>query len=369
MTEMYPPPTGPVLNADECRALDDEFFATDPTSYFRSRIDALLDWVDQANSDHQEISAERRRFQDILGPAASARYPTTAEQRRLHVAIDAVQLRHHAAEALLRLIHARLRCRKSTQPCSLWMALIQTPTQLHNLVEELRPQVESEDFGPILAGQIMPVPNGTQLNQDAVAAVQHAMRWVVRASEIVSTGHIDLNAANNKIKHGITARPEGRMRITFTTETPDQNGNVPLSALTGESALDVFDTVVLEYITRPPKPKGHEQHGFERSLLRVDVPVVVAETWMLALLHGAVFHTCAYRHHGERVVPQMAEHPGLATGPTPEQILGKHVVGMRFPVTTTPGGQIPRPAGILLSEGTFLTLTFGPGRQGVVVDG
>jgi hypothetical protein len=42
---------------------------------------------------------------------------------------------------------------------------------------------------------------------------------------------------------------------------------------------------------------------------------------------------------------------------------------MRFPVTTTPGGQIPRPAGILLSEGTFLTLTFGPGRQGVVVDG
>jgi hypothetical protein len=109
---MYPPPTGPVLNADECRALDDEFFITDPTSYFRSRIDALLNWVDQANSDHQEISAERRRFQDILGPAASVRYPTTAEQRRLHIAVDAVQLRHHAAEALLRLIHARLTCRK-----------------------------------------------------------------------------------------------------------------------------------------------------------------------------------------------------------------------------------------------------------------
>jgi hypothetical protein len=132
-----------------------EFFTTDPTSYFRSRIDALLDWVDQANSDHKEISAELRRFQDILGPAASARYPTTAEQRRLHVAVDAVQLRHDAAEALLRLIHARLGCRKSTQPHRLWMALIQTPTQLHNLVEELRAQVESEDFGPILAGQII----------------------------------------------------------------------------------------------------------------------------------------------------------------------------------------------------------------------
>lgn len=366
---MYAPAKGPELNADECRALDDDFFTSDPTSYFRSKIDALLNWVDQEGSDNQEISADRRRFQEILGAAASARHPTTAEQRRLHVAVDAIQLRHHAAEALLRLIHARLTCRASSQPCSLWMSLIQTPTQLHILVEKLRPHVESEDFFSILASQIMPVPNGTKLDHDAVAAVQHALRWIARASEIVSTGHIDLNAANNKIKHGITARPEDQLRVTMTTEAPDQDGNIPLSALTSQSAMDIFDTTVLEYITRPPSQKGQERYGFERSLLRVDVPVVLAETWMLALLHGAVFHTCAYRHHGEQVTPTMAEHPGLATGPSPEQVLGEHVVGMRFPVTTTSGGHVPRPAGLLLSDGTFVTLTFGAGREGIIVEG
>jgi hypothetical protein len=365
---VYPNPTDPELSADDCRALDDEFFTGDPTSYFRSKIDALLDWSQQSIPGEQQPT-KRRRFQDVLGQVASSRYPTTLEQRRLQVAVDAIQLRHQGAEALLRLIYARLTCRASAKPCSLWMALIQTPTQLHVLVEELRPHLESEDFFAILAGMIIPVPKGTKLDHDMQTAVQNALHWVARAAEIVSTGNIDLNAANNKIKHGVTARPEDKLRLTLTTQPPDEDGNVPLSALTSESALDIFDTVVLEYISRPPKQKGEELCGFERTLLRADSPVVLAEAWMLAVIHGAVFHTCAYRHHGERTVPEIAEHPGLAMGPTPQRILGRHVVGMRFPMTTSPSGQVHRPAGMLLGDGTFLTLSFGPRTRGIVIGG
>jgi len=367
---VYSAPTGPELDAEGGRSLDDHFLTSDPTGYFRSKIDSLLDWSEPSRPDDQGGSgAGRRRFEEALGLASSSRYPTDLEQRRLQVAVDAIQLRHQAAEALLRLIHARLTCRASTQPCSLWITLVRTPPQLHTLVKELHHRADSEDFASIMAGLIIPAPNGTKLDQDLLAAVQNAFLWVARAAEIVSTGHIDLNAANNKIKHGVTARPEDRLRVTLTTEGPDEDGNVPLSALTGGSAVDIFNTIVLEYISRPPKQSGQEQHGFERTLLRTDAPIVLAEAWMLALLHGAVFHTCAYRHHGERVVPEMADHPGLAIGPTPQQLLGQHAVGMRFPVTTSPSGQVPRPTGVLLGDGTFLTLSIGAGRQSLVVDG
>lgn len=115
--------------------------------------------------------------------------------------------------------------------------------------------------------------------------------------------------------------------------------------MTGDSAFDVFDTIVLEYISKPPKPHGSEPLGFERTLLRVDAPAVLAEAWMLALLHGAIFHTCAYRHNGDKPLPTVAEHPGLALGPQPQRILGRYVVGLRFPVTTSASGRVHRSPG------------------------
>lgn len=366
---MYPDPAGSELTGDECRALDDHYLTSDPTSYFRSRIDSLLDWVDQPTPAGAAPSEVRRRFEGLVGPVASSRFPTSNDQRQAQVAIDAIQLRHATAEALLRLLHAKVTCRSAVQPASLWMALIQTPAQLHKLVEELRPHVESADFFPVLAGMLIPAPLGTKLDETSGGAVNTALEWIARASEIVSTGHIDLNAANNKIKHGVTARLEDKMRLTMTLEPFPDDGRVPLSALTGKTALTIFDTTVVEYISRPPKTDGKEPHGFERTLLRVDAPSVLAEAWMLALVHGGIFYTSAYRHRHEGWEPSDTQHPGLAVGPSPEQVMGRNVVGMRFPVTKSPSGESHRPAGILFGDGTFRTLTFGPGRRGIVTDG
>jgi len=68
------------------------------------------------------------------------------------------------------------------------MALIRTPRQLHTLAEKLRTHVESEDFMTIMAGLLIPEPDGTKLDKTGLAAVQSALRWVARAAEIVSTG-------------------------------------------------------------------------------------------------------------------------------------------------------------------------------------
>lgn len=368
-SSLYRTPAGPDLNPDECRELDDGYLLSDPTGYFRAKLESLLDEADSAGTPTVAEGSLRARFQQISGEAAHSRSPVTAEQRNIQVAVDAIQFRHQVAEALLRLIEARLTQRDGPPPQSLWMNLIKSPTRLHDLLEKLRPHVESEEFGPIAAGLLIPAPAGTTLDEDMRKAVSTAWDWVVRAIEIVMTGHVDLNAANNKIKHGVTARPEDRLRLTIATKPPNEDGSMPLSHLTGPSSFDVFDTIVLEYISRPPKLKGQEPHGYERTLLRADAPVLLAEAWMLAIIHGAVFHTSAYRHFGEKTVEGMAPHPGLLIGPTPQRILGQHVVGMRFPVTTSPQGKIHRPPGMLLSDGVFVPMKFDNGRRMVVVDG
>jgi len=366
---MYPPPSGPELTADECRALDDDYFSSDPFSYFRSKIDALLDWSDDVIEAPPELSENRRRFCELVGSAAEACYPTTQEARRTQVALDAIQLRHQTAEALLRLIHARLTCRSSADSRSLWMELTRTPSQLRALVEELRPEVESPGFFAVMAGLMIPLPNGTKLDKQAIAAVSNALLWVIRAAELVSSGPIDLNAANNKIKHGVSARPEAKLRITFTTQPPDEDGNVPIGALSGDSAFDVVDSIVLEYLSRPPKPHGSEPLGFERTLLRADASALLAEAWMLAILHGAIFNTSAYRHNGDSPHPHTPPHPGLALGPVPERVLGQHVVGLRFPVTTSMSGRVHRSPGMLYTDGSFQTLELGAPTRGTVVEG
>ncbi len=364
---MYPPPTGHEPDAATCRELDDHFFSSDPAGYFRSKIDALLNWFDDEEVSLRGPGPTWERFQRAIGSAAFARHPTTLEQRKLQVAADAVQLRHQVAETLLRFVHARLICRELTDPSSLWVQLTNGPTQLKPLLEALARQVERDDYASVLAGLIFPLPGGTKLDKTRWAALQNASEWLQRAAELVSSGDISLNAASNKLKHGVAVRPEDRLRVTFTTQPPDEEGNVYLSSLTGESAIDVFDTIVLEYLSRPPKEPGQEPHGLERTLLRVDTPVVLAEAWMMALVHGAMFHTAAYRHHGDQIPPGVADHPGLALNMNPAKLLGLRAVGMRFPVTTTRSGRVPRPAGIGLTDGTFLTLTFGDKQSGRVV--
>lgn len=141
------------------------------------------------------------------------------------------------------------------------------------------------------------------------------------------------------------------MRVTFATGSPNEDGSVPLSALTSDDAIDIFDEPVLEFLAKGPKVEGHRQ-GLEITQLRLNPAAVLADAFMLAMTYGAIFHVAAVEHFANR--GHLPEHhhlpafPGYpAGGPRPNNIDAQSPVGMRFPLTTPPGGGPPaREAGI-----------------------
>ncbi len=84
---------------------------------------------------------------------------------------------------------------------------------------------------------------------------------------------------------------------------------------------------------------------------------------MIAWAHGAIFHVAAARHFAGRAdLPDYLHapaHPGYPVGgPHPEHISAQAPVGMRFPLTSPPGGgPALRPAGIAFRD-SFIPLTF-----------
>jgi hypothetical protein len=155
---------------------------------------------------------------------------------------------------------------------------------------------------------------------------------------------IDVNAAFNKLKHGLAVRSRDDLRVAFIQQAPS-DGTVPLSALTSPDAIDLIDTVSLDYLSRPRSRQGRKQ-GMEVATLRLSPATLVAETWMMALTYGAMFHVAAARHLGTHGDVQLAGYPDVPAGPTPDQLLKESLIGIRHPVTTPPdGGSIDREAG------------------------
>jgi hypothetical protein len=67
---------------------------------------------------------------------------------------------------------------------------------------------------------------------------------------------INVNAAHNKVKYGLAIRARDDLRLTFTTQAPNHDGSVPLSALMGDHAVDIFDATTLDFLARPPSRTG-----------------------------------------------------------------------------------------------------------------
>jgi hypothetical protein len=93
-------------------------------------------------------------------------------------------------------------------------------------------------------------------------------------------------AANNKVKHGLAVRARSDMRVTFVSQQPNDDGSVPLSAFTGDGAIDIFDQPVLESLAPGPRVDGHRQ-GLELTQLRLKPSAILAEVFMLAMTHPA----------------------------------------------------------------------------------
>lgn len=293
------------------------------------------------------------------------------------VAADALAVRHHAAEALLRLACARLAPQPLGGTRCLWAEIASGPTQIADVITRLNENATSPDPGDRMLRALVP-PGSLEVARSSAEIVDAAnvfVDWLAYAASLLSPAQIDLQAAHNKVKHGLAVRARADMRVTFVTRVPNEDGSVPLSAFTAEDAIDIFDQPVLELLARGPRVQGHRQ-GLELTQLRLKPSAILADAFMLAMTHGALFHAAAAEHFsGRDNLREYLRPPGYPGypigGPRPRNIDAESSLGMRFPLTTPPGGgPAARGAGIGFRT-YFQTLHFDYANRtgGHVVDG
>lgn len=349
---MYPAASGPELTGEQARELDDTFLASDPFEYFRSRIASLVAWQETAPRANEttptalsgSVRADFNHF--VRQPALDPGFKPIDVHAQ--VAADALAVRHHAAESLLRFACARLASTTDTAVPCVWSELATGPTQIKGVLERLHETAVASagDAGNRFLRVVVPAADRerVQASGELVAAANVFVAWFDYARRLLGPDQqIDLHAAHNKAKHGLAVRPRADMRMTFTITPPDEDGNMPVSAFTGPQSIDIFDQPVLEILTRGPKVDGHSQ-GLEITQLRLNPAAILADAYMLAWTHGAMFHVAAAEHFaGRDDLPEYVKappYPGLPVGrPKPEDIEGHKPLGMRYLLTNPPGGQ------------------------------
>lgn len=351
------------LSESHAKALDDEFFLSHPAAYFASRISAL---IAAERTTHSPTPTSEPAFFEALGLTKTDGLLSFDEQdRRLQVAVEALSLRHQAAEALLRFLYAVAAAKpKAGDAASTWLAIADSPTPLIEVVEKTMIALNGEDD---LFLRCLFTP-GTRVDNMAVAAADTAIAWLNHASALLTGDELSVNAAHNKVKHGLAVSARGDVRIEFIKTPPNDLGEIPVSAFGEGKSVPIFDRPMLTYLSRPHmKPK----QGIEAISLRVDVPVVLAEAWMIANVYAAVFNARAIRHFGADLPDGVAPYPTLAIGRLPEHVIGGRPLGYRQAVTLPPDGTTkPRKSGLFF-HGSFIPMDIDYDSKvtGVVVDG
>lgn len=378
---MYPPPTGIGLTDEQARELDDTFLSSDPFEYFRSRIASLIAWQENAPVNDSGLATAgqdsvRAEFNAYLQRAA-VDGPFRNLDVHAQVAADALAVRHHAAEALLRLACARITPKPLDGARCLWAEVAAGPWQIEDVLARLDESANGPDPGERIFQVLVPPASQAagRANADVVDAANVFVDWLAYAAGLLSPAAIDLRAVNNKVKHGLAVRARSDMRVTFATRPPNEDGSIPVSALTGDDSVDIFDQPVLESLAQGSKVDGHRQ-GLEITQLRLKPSAILADAFMIAMTHGAMFHVAAAEHFAGR--GDLHEHfgppafPGLPVGgPRPKDIDSAAPLGMRFPLTTPPGGgPLRREAGLgFRTYFQTLRIDYQNRSSGQVVDG
>lgn len=356
-------PAGVALTTTQARLLDDEFFLADPLEHFTSRIHMLL---------NAETPTSRRdthpEFFEALGLRGLDVLPTPGKQRRdVQRAVDAIMLRHQCAEALERFLYAVT----AGQPapgdaqCT-WITIADSPTSIRSVAEATK-KVFDEDQHVLFK---LMFPAGTELTDDVAAARTTALAWINHATHLLLDDELPVNAAYNKLKHGLAVTTRDDVRVELITTAPDENDNVPLSAFQDGRSTPIFDRPLVTYLTRSYSKRSHPKRGLEAISLRIDVPTVLAETWMMATVYATLFHTAALQHFSDAPPPGLAARPPLVIGRTPDRVLKGKPLGYRTPVTLPADGtSLARAEGLAL-PGKFIAMTIDPDskRQGRIVE-
>lgn len=351
------------LSENHAKVLDDEFFLSHPAAYFASRISSLLS---AARSVAPPTPADEPDFFDALGLTNTDLLLLFDEQdRRVQIAVEALSLRHQAAEALLRFMYAVTAAKpRQGDAASTWLAVADSPNALIDVVHGTIAALDADDE---LFLRCLFTP-GTRVDKNAAAAAETAVAWMNHASWLLTGDELSVNAAHNKVKHGLAVSARGDVRIEFITTPPDELGQIPVSAFGEGKSVPIFDRPMLTYLSRPHvRPK----QGLEAVSLRVDVPAVLAEAWMIANVYAAMFHAQAKRHFGDEMPRGVAPYPTLAIGRLPEHVIGGRPLGYREAVTLPPNGTTePRESGLFFL-GSFvpMDIDYDSKVEGVVVEG
>src|SRR4051812_6129769 len=130
---MYPSSSSADLTPEQIARLDDTFFESNPASYWRARIDALLREPSPVDY-HSTLSAQVTGYG--LDPRMLSATEPTDTERESQRALDAFTLRHHLAESLVRLVHTLL-FEGGVTGASVWVALTTSPFKVRDVVEAL----------------------------------------------------------------------------------------------------------------------------------------------------------------------------------------------------------------------------------------
>jgi hypothetical protein len=141
----------------------------------------------------------------------------------------------------------------------------------------------------------------------------------------------------------------------------------PLSALTGDNAVGLFDGITTEFLARPDR-KG----GLEATQIAMMPAPTLVEAAAMAHTLALLFHTAAAKHfhdhepHEGRTIPA---HPGLLIdGPRPGTLRPLRPFALRFPLTTPLRNPNSPEALLFWTNGHVNTLIFGERMHGRVVD-
>lgn len=339
-------------------------------------------------SDAPFEGAAADEFARLLGPSSTNFEQADDRASRLQIAVDAFALRHQVAESLLRLLHVAVHHRVGA---SRWVELIDTPTKNIDVMTQTRSVLDAQDDGgtrlirSVLVGledtsSVRFGSPGTPLEQEqsteepgsAADLVERAVAvhvsWINYAILLFTQKSPDLDSAHNKFKHGMGLRPQDDVLTTITSTPPNADGGIPISALTGEQAVQLFDGVTTEFLSRASR-----KHGLEVTQMAMKPVPTLVEAAAMAHTLGLLFHTAAVKHfadHQPREGRTIPPHPGLLIdGPLPgKQRPASSPFALRFPLTLPLRDGGSPDALLFWTSGDTQTLKFGERMRGVVID-
>lgn len=375
---MYPNPTGPELSPSVARHLDDVYFAADPLGYFTARISSLLAPGDLGQPGQEQADSAPSQFDKLVGEVSAIYRNPTKQARKLQVGIDAFAVRHHAAETLLRLTYVLVRRRNGSGSPSFWADVEATPTGMHDVLKGIE-EAASENGDPWEQFRDLVSPDGAdQDHPNVISSVMTFSKWFNFSTSLFTPFPLDVSAAHNKFKHGLGVRPRDDYLLTVASTGPDEQDNIPISALNGDGAVNLFDRTVLQFLARPgPRKAGL---ALESTTMRLFPEILLAQAALIAHTYAAMFSVAAHKHFNTRETSEdatsqsftPAAYPGLlVNGPLPEHILtDKAHIAMRQPLTLHKDGTKPKDSALFYADGTWQTFKItGRSIKARVVDG